>query len=226
MDERRTVFVALTLSLFTAPTAWAASSATTCTHGGATTGASHRVSEAEYSPQSLFPAAGFPELQVQVLETYNYSQRQLQRLSRMTELMRQALNSEALRDYVLNHTYRGRKTFSDNEGLTNEQIYERIRQAREELFENQDHVAEFRSELYYTRRNTVGYVTPAWPSWIMTNTKFFNPWSDADVSGHLAHEWLHLIGFSHYQAFTGSVPYDVGDEVSRIATGLARSLGL
>ena len=174
----------------------------------------------EITAPMLFPAAGFPELQVKVLETSNYSAKQQVRLDHIVQLMKQALNSEALRDYVYNHVYRGKRQFSDNLGLTNEQIYDRMREATEKLFENEKYVAEFRSELYYTRRNTVGYTTAGWPSWIMTNTKFFTPWPDTDVAGHIVHEWTHLIGFSHYQSFTGSVPYDVGDEAARIARAL------
>jgi hypothetical protein len=193
---------------------------TYCTHGGtvrtATVASQMNAAEMIPAPQ-LLPVSGYPELEVRVLETYRYTVRQKEKLDRIIPLMKQALNSEALRNFILNHTYRGKKQFSDNEGLTNEQIYDKMRDATEELFQNDKYVAEFRSELYYTRRNTVGYVTPSWPDWIMTNTKFYNPWPEEDVAGHLAHEWLHLIGFSHYQTFDYSVPYAVGDEVARIA---------
>jgi ssRNA-specific RNase YbeY (16S rRNA maturation enzyme) len=36
------------------------------------------------------------------------------------------------------------------------------------------------------------------------------------MAAHLVHEWLHLIGFSHYQTFDFSVPYAVGDAVESI----------
>ncbi len=188
-----------------------------CSQGGSVTQVRTASLLDVIPPALLLPVSGFPEVQVRVLETYNYSQSQSAKLERILPLMRTALNSEALRDFVLNHVYRGKKQFSDSEGLTNGMIFERLRNAIEERFENERYIAEFRTELYYTRRGTVGYTTSAWPSWIMTNTKFFSPWSESEVAGHLVHEWLHLIGFSHYETFDYSVPYAVGEEVARIA---------
>ena len=46
------------------------------------------------------------------------------------------------------------------------------------------------------------------------NTKFFNPYTPAEVAGNIFHEWTHKLGFDHDVIYTSernaTVPYALG----------------
>jgi hypothetical protein len=176
------------------------------------------------APGDLSPSADFPFLTVQIGKIKNYNSWQKEKLERARRLMETAINSEAFKERVLAHTYKGQLAFADNQGRSNAEIYESIRKAVELGFDNQEFVSNFNHRLYkhwWPWSKVVGYTDIGQP-WVNTNKKHFKKYTDAVIAGHLTHEWLHLLGYLHDSTFAGSVPYDVGDIVSDIAAQIVQ----
>ena len=138
-------------------------------------------------------------------------------------MIKKVVATEAFRNKVLNHTYNGVKTFVDNGGYTNAQIYTKILEAAETLYPTKNNTMDMEVELYYAATSTVGY-TYANVTKIWVNTKYFNTNTTGSVAANLFHEWLHKIGFKHASSYSTSrdysVPYAIGRMISSIGATL------
>ncbi len=141
------------------------------------------------------------------------------KLRKALAIIKDVVATEEFRNKILNHTYGGAKTFVDNGGFTNAQIYQKILDGAETLQNTKDNEMDMEVELYYAATSTVGY-TYANSKRIWVNTKFFNTYTPAGVAHNLFHEWLHKLGFSHSSSYNSarpySVPYAIGDMVGEI----------
>lgn len=135
------------------------------------------------------------------------------------DIIKKVIATEEFKDRVLNHTYNGAKTFVDNRGLTNAQIYQKILEGAESLQPAKNNTMDMEVELYYAATNTVGY-TYGNTTRIWVNSKYFNSYTFAGVAHNLMHEWLHKLGFTHASTWSVSrdysVPYAIGDIVGLI----------
>jgi hypothetical protein len=150
----------------------------------------------------------------------NFNTAQENKVKDAVEIMRKVIGSQQFKDAILNHTYQGKKTFVDNGGFTNAQIYQKILDGAEivgDRSKNGEMDAEL--ELYYTFTNTVGY-TRSNTTRIWMNTKYFNVYTPYNVAGNLMHEWTHKLGFSHAVNYSSSrdysVPYAVGSIMEKL----------
>lgn len=129
------------------------------------------------------------------------------------EIIKKIVSTKEFKDRVLNFTYGAKKTFVDNDGLTNTQIYQKVLNGSEDLVPGTDHQMDLDLELYYSNRSTVGY-TYADGIRIWMNTKFFDAYTPCEVAGNVFHEWTHKLGFSHASSYSvgrdSSVPYALG----------------
>lgn len=136
------------------------------------------------------------------------------------ELVRKVIASEEFRTRILNHTYNGKKTFVDNGGFTNAQIYTKILEGAEKLQPAKNNAMDLEIELYYEATNTIGYTYPS-SKRVWMNTKYFNNYKPKNVSSNLVHEWLHKLGFGHATSYSTSrdysVPYAIGYLVEELA---------
>lgn len=134
--------------------------------------------------------------------------------------IRDVIGSEEFRTAVLNHTYNGKKTFIDNGGLTNGQIYQKILEAAEKLQPSRNNTMDMGVKLYYENSATVGY-TMTNSKMINMNTKYFNKYTSSGVSHNMMHEWLHKLGFKHAVSYSTSrnysVPYAIGNLMGKLA---------
>jgi hypothetical protein len=128
-------------------------------------------------------------------------------------LVKKVVATEAFRTRVLNFTYNGAKTYVQNNGLTNEEIYQDILDAAESLQPAKNNTLDVGVKLYYEASSVVGYTNGS-ITYINVNTKFFDTYAINSVAGNLFHEWLHKLGYSHDSAATArrpsSVPYAIG----------------
>ena len=151
---------------------------------------------------------------------YGTSSAQESKLQDAERKIKAVVGSEAFRTAVLNHTYGGRKTFKDNGGLTNTQIYTKILDAAEKLTPAKNNTMDLGVKMYYENSDTVGF-TSTGSKVINMNTKFFNQYSASGVSRNMMHEWLHKIGFHHAVSYSTSrdysVPYGIGSIMERLA---------
>ncbi len=134
--------------------------------------------------------------------------------------IKDVIASEAFRTAVLNHTYNGKKTFVDNGGLTNAQIYQKILHGAETLQPRKNNAMDLIVKLYYEASSTVGY-TMTNSKVINMNTKFFNKYTASGVSSNMMHEWLHKLGFKHAVTYSKSRDYTVPYAIGRIMGKLA-----
>ena len=134
--------------------------------------------------------------------------------------IKDVVGSEEFRSAVLNHTYGGKKTFVDNKGLTNAQIYQKILDGAETLQPKKNNAMDMSVKLYYQNSIVVGYTTTGSKT-INMNTKYFNTYTSSGVSHNMMHEWLHKLGFTHATSYTVSrnysVPYAIGNIMGKLA---------
>ncbi len=137
-------------------------------------------------------------------------------------IVKKVVATEAFRTRVLNFTYSGSKAFVQNNGLTNEQIYQDILEAAETLTPAKNNTLDVGVKLYYEASTIVGYTSGS-ITFINVNTKFFNTYSANEVAGNLFHEWLHKLGYVHDSAATARRPYSVPYAIGYIIRDLGKS---
>lgn len=151
----------------------------------------------------------------------NFDAAQTAKLESAVVLIKKVIATEEFRDRILNYTYNGKKTFVDNEGFSNEEIYQKILDAAETMNGNKNNIMDVELELYYSFTSTVGYTYPD-TTRIWMNTKFFNSYTPVQVADNLTHEWLHKLGFGHAQNYSPardhSVPYAIGYIMEELAS--------
>lgn len=181
------------------------------------------ISDPETSPQPENPSFGLPNEAYTFDADLNYINTTVveeEKFNKAVELIKKIVATEEFRAKILNHTYNGVKTFVDNGGLSNAQVYQKVLDAAETLKPIKNNKMEMEVELYYAATNTVGYTYPN-TSRIWVNTKYFNTYAIPSVAANLMHEWLHKLGFKHAVAYSisrnYSVPYAIGS--------IIRSLG-
>ena len=150
---------------------------------------------------------------------FNVTAIQESKFQKALEIIKEVIATDEFRTKVLNHTYNGNKTYVDNGGYTNAQIYQKILDGSETLQKIVDNEMDMEVELYYAATSTVGY-TYANSKRIWVNKKFFDGYTPAGVAHNLFHEWLHKLGFTHASTWSTSrdysVPYAIGDIVGEI----------
>ncbi len=155
------------------------------------------------------------------VDTLNATKTQDTKIDKAIDLMRKVIASESFRTRILNHTYNGKKTFVDNGGLTNLQIYTKILAGAEKLNGIKNNAMDIDIELYTNNfTSTIGYTYPNIAK-IYMNTKYFNKFTPVSVTDNMMHEWLHKLGFNHSSGYTSyrkySVPYAVGYLMKELA---------
>jgi hypothetical protein len=148
---------------------------------------------------------------------------QQEKFDKAIDMIKQVVATEDFRSKVLNHTYSGKKTFVDNRGYTNAQIYQHILDGAEKLFPTKNNAIDMEVELYYANNSTVGY-TYANSKRVWVNTKFFNTNSISAVATNLFHEWLHKVGYGHEVSYSVSRDYSVPYGVGRILGNIGKTL--
>lgn len=140
------------------------------------------------------------------------------------ELIKEVIASAEFKKRVLNHRVNGRRTFVDNNGLSNAQIYQKILDASEKLTPGRDNEMDLELQLYSDYySNTVGYTYPNTRR-IWMNNKYFSQSSPALVTTNMVHEWLHKMGFGHDVRATPTRKYSVPYAIGYIVRDLALSL--
>jgi hypothetical protein len=143
----------------------------------------------------------------------NFSVSDQQKVEKAIDIIKAVISSPEFKHRVKNFTYAGKKAFVDNKGFSNEEIYQKMLDGREDLIPEVDYEMDLELELYYSSKNTVGYTYPN-TTRIWMNTKYFNVFTPAEVAGNIFHEWTHKLGFDHASTYSesrdASVPYAIG----------------
>ena len=163
-------------------------------------------------------------MRVSLGKVTGYTAPERQKLEQATKLMADVLNSTEFRDAVLSAEFGGKPGFA-SETRSPREIYSTIRAGKENYTASADGEVDLNLKLEnfsWFQRNVVGYTTESSDT-LTTNRKFYSGYEASEVAGHLAHEWLHKLGFEHdFKATTrrpDSVPYELGELVERLAQG-------
>lgn len=154
----------------------------------------------------------------------NFNPDQEQKVRKAVEIIKKVIASKEFKERVLNYKYRGIKGFVDNHGLSNEEIYNRIFEAAEQIGNtSKNNVMDVELELYHQKTNTIGYTYPNTVR-IWINRKYFSKYTPVKVADNLMHEWMHKIGFTHATTWSKdrdhSVPYAIGYLIEELADKL------
>lgn len=136
------------------------------------------------------------------------------------DLIKQVIASDEFKNRVLNHKFNGKKTYVDNNGLSNAQIYQKILEGSEKLRPGKNNKMDITVETYYVDANVIGYTMPSINK-IYMNTKYLNNFTPVQVASNMVHEWLHKLGFGHDFEATPTRPYSVPYAVGYIIKTLA-----
>ncbi len=161
-------------------------------------------------------------LKVKLDASSGFDAKEKSKLLSAIALLEKVVNSEEFRARVLNYTYNGNKTFVDNNGMSNELIYNLIMSGKEVLKPTEDHELNINITIYssFWNRNVIGYTYPnTLQTWI--NRRYYKNYTPADICANIAHEYLHKASFNHSFAWTPSrefsVPYAIGYIVGELA---------
>lgn len=161
-------------------------------------------------------------LEIEV-ELSKFDQKQSDKMHEALKRLKVVINSVEFREAVIGHTYKEEQTYVQNDGLSNEEIYEKIMLGAETLRPIENRVMDLEIELYYSRKKVIGYTYPN-VSKFWVNTRYFNTNSHSDVVGNVVHEWLHKLGFEHDFKRTARRPYSVPYAVGKIMRELVKKM--
>lgn len=144
-------------------------------------------------------------------------------------ILEHIMNSEEFKQRILNYTWKGKKTFNANNGLTNQEIYDHIMTGEEILMPDTHGVMNFDLTLYRSKNpwsKVKGYTT-AKSMRIYMNKKFFRKtsWTSIDVAANMAHEWVHKMGYGHAYKHNADRPFTVPYAIGSIVGELAKEFG-
>ena len=158
------------------------------------------------------------------IKMYKFTSKGRSKILAAAELIKEVVASPEFKKKVLNHKVNGKRTFVDNGGLTNTQIYQKILDASEKLTPGKDNTMDLEVELYTDNSsNTVGYTYPSTIR-VWMNSKYFNKNTPALVTTNMMHEWLHKLGFKHDAKATATRKYSVPYAIGYMVRDMARAL--
>ncbi len=149
-----------------------------------------------------------------------------QKINDAIQLIEAVINSDEFKQEILDHEWNGKKQFAQADGLSNEEIYQKIIEGFETTDESESPTLgtlDLSLQVYrpfFRWSKVIGYTRPN------ENTIYLNRYrlrdnSTAEVAANLVHEWTHKLGFDHDSKATSrraySVPYRVGDLFLKIA---------
>lgn len=153
----------------------------------------------------------------------DFNPQQEEKMLAALERAKLVINSTAFKERVLNHTFNDERAFSENNGQSNEEIYETFMAGAEDLLPEIDYEMDLDITLYYANNSTVGYTYPNTLR-IWVNNKFFSGYTLGQVAANAVHEWTHKIGYGHSRYNSPSrpytVPYGIGSIIQELVDGM------
>lgn len=138
------------------------------------------------------------------------------------ELFAKVFNMAEFRTSVLDFSWNGKNEFANNNGLSNEEVFNKLFSGEEIADPSQNFTADFILQAYskwWPLGSAVGF-TDADAGKIYTKWHFIKNAEIKELAAHYAHEYCHCIGFEHDYDNTPerpfSVPYAIGDIVENI----------
>jgi len=167
------------------------------------------------------------ELDVEIQGMKNFSEKEKEKFLKAIELCKKVINSKEFEQKITNYKWTSGgvtyNTFKKNEGLTNEEIFEKFMSGADQFNTEKDNDIDLYTTLYYSSRSTVGYTYPnTFKTWI--NRKFFSQFSLAGIVGNVIHEYLHNVGFGHSSGYNSTRKHTVPYAYGYVARDIAQAM--
>lgn len=158
-------------------------------------------------------------------ELTGFEREQEEKIHQAFDLIKRVVASDEFKRKVLGKTYKGKKQFVDNGGLSNAQIYKKLLEGAEMLNPGGNNTMDLHLESYRESANVIGYTMPSIKT-IYMNTRYLDKASfkTNQVAMNLMHEWLHKLGFKHAQKNNASRPHSVPYGIGYIVRDLAKKM--
>lgn len=167
-----------------------------------------------------YPVADVKKIFTVKIENTNYTADQKVKLKKAEELIAKVFNSDKFKNRVLKHIHNKKIAFDSNNGLSNQQIHDKLFAGAESLIPAVNYQMDLKVSMYYKRNIVIGYTTPS-SMIVNTNSKFHNGFEPCEIASNLSHEWVHKMGFGHNSATSyNSVPYAIGYLVGELCKEL------
>lgn len=129
------------------------------------------------------------------------------------EMVELIINSETFKEKVIGFiNTNGERSYTRNEGLTNEEVYLRLMEGKEVV--DQQTPGEMNLYIQQYHRwwsKVIGYTKIGSSKFMWVNWKFYKNFAASEIASNIVHEWIHLMGFYHDSASDhDSVPYAIG----------------
>lgn len=188
--------------------------------GGSGSGAAGaEISDAQLSSETVPVQAQTFEINAKLT---GFDRDQEEKIHKAFELIKRVVASDEFKKQVLNKKYNGKKKYFDNDGLTNEQIYNKILAGAEMLNNSENNAMDLELEAYHETANVIGYTKPSIRT-IFMNTRYLKKsnFGVNQVAMNLTHEWLHKLGFKHSYENNANRPHSVPYAIGYIMRSLA-----
>lgn len=126
-------------------------------------------------------------------------------VQKAAEIIKLVVASQEFKDRILNHTVNGVKKFLNNNGLTNEEIYQKILEAAEDGTLTKDNVMEITLELIPETTKSRIYRLIAGVKKIFYYLNLFQNTTPAGIAQNIFQQWLGKIGFTAPEGTSKSV---------------------
>jgi hypothetical protein len=141
-------------------------------------------------------------------------------------VLNQVLNGPEFRERVLAFSYQEKNQFVQNNGLTNQQIYDLLMSGAEQypVQAAANQMADMQLTIYvqpwYRRYSRAVAYTNQNDPLLHIRSSYYDQASVADLAETLVHEWTHKMGFDHEFNATAqrpySVPYGIGGIINEL----------
>ncbi|MGE3608627.1 MAG: hypothetical protein AB7I27_03485 [Bacteriovoracaceae bacterium] len=131
-------------------------------------------------------------------------------VQKASEIIKLVVSSQEFKDRVLNHTVNGVKTFLNNNGLTNEQIYQKILEAAENDNLTKNNVMDLAFELIPQKTTSRIYRIISGIKKIFFFLNLFSNTTPAGIAQNLFQQWLGKMGFSLVEGSSSNLTVQQG----------------
>lgn len=157
----------------------------------------------------------FYDMDNYILRTNTMTSAQESKFTIAKDQLKRLILTTTFKNNILSETY-------CNTSDTAAQVWAKICSGRENWRPTEDNQVDAYQEVYNGTSGTIGYVNSVNSDTIHSNSYYMNQYDPSTIAGHVAHEWSHLLGYSHSGGSAscgneGDVSYEIGSFMGALA---------
>jgi hypothetical protein len=153
-------------------------------------------------------------MRVNLRSARGFNQQDTDKLNLAIRMVELIVNSKEFKNRVLNFSYNGKQEFVQNEGMSNQQVYDYLMKGAEKwpVQTAEDKLIDMELQLYtpkwWQSKSVIGYTSQDVLT-VFINRLIYRKAPVFRVAMNLVHEWTHKMGFGHDFRETPRRPYTV-----------------